>query len=171
MTTTTITASKTDIAVNMIVSAWQTQNKRLDSLLDTLSDEQLLKETAPGRNRGIYLLGHLAAVNDSMLPILGFGEKLYPGLEKPFLTNADDSSAEMPSLPELRAYWKKVNEKLNENMEQMNAADWFNRHTLVSEEDFAKEPHRNKLNILVNRANHQSYHLGQLAYLTEKKPD
>jgi len=39
--------------------------------------------------------------------------------------------------------------------------EWFAKHSAVSAEDFAKEPHRNKLNILVNRTNHHSYHLGQ----------
>ena len=58
-------------------------------MLDTLSDEHLAAETAPGANRGIYLLGHLAAVSDGLLPLLGFGEKLYPQLEEVFLTNPD----------------------------------------------------------------------------------
>jgi len=35
----------------------------------------------------------------------------------------------------------------------------------VSDEDFSKEPHRNKLNVIINRTNHMSYHLGQLILL------
>jgi hypothetical protein len=50
----------------------------------------------------------------------------------------------------------------------MKADEWFNKHTAVSAEDFAKEPHRNKLNVIVNRTNHTSYHLGQLVYLVKK---
>lgn len=42
------------------------------------------------------------------------------------------------------------------------------KHSAVSEEDFAKEPHRNKLNLLLNRTNHLSYHHGQLVFLKEK---
>jgi hypothetical protein len=36
--------------------------------------------------------------------------------------------------------------------------DWFSRHMLVSPEDFAKEPHRNKLNVIINRTNHMANH-------------
>ncbi len=35
----------------------------------------------------------------------------------------------------------------------------------VTAEDFAREPHRNKLNIVLNRTGHVSYHLGQLVLL------
>ncbi len=154
-----------ELAVKLIIAEWQKQNSRLDKLLETLSDEQLAKNTAPGRNSGIYLVGHLAAVNDAMLPLLGFGEKLHPELEAIFLTNPDTAGLEKPSLEKLKLYWKEINAKLTAHINTMKTADWFTRHTAVSEEDFAKEPHRNKLNILINRSNHQSYHLGQLAYL------
>jgi hypothetical protein len=48
--------------------------------------------------------------------------------------------------------------------------EWFTRHNNVSAADFANEPHRNKLNIIINRTNHTSYHLGQLVYLAKKQP-
>jgi len=44
----------------------------------------------------------------------------------------------------------------------MSVADWLGRHTAVSAEDFANEPLRNKLNVLMGRTIHESYHLGQL---------
>ncbi|MBC7554999.1 MAG: hypothetical protein H7257_13600 [Taibaiella sp.] len=43
----------------------------------------------------------------------------------------------------------------------MGAEDWFLKHNSVSAEDFVNEPHRNKLNILLTRTTHLSYHLGQ----------
>jgi uncharacterized damage-inducible protein DinB len=149
----------------MIVSAWQTQNKRVNELFAKLSEEQFAKETAPGRNSGTYLVGHLAAVNDAMLSILGFGEKLYPELENIFIKNPEKSGLEKPSISELKKYWNQINAKLDQHIENMQPNEWFERHTSVSAEDFAKEPHRNKLNILISRATHQAYHLGQLAYL------
>ena len=57
----------------------------MNKVLDRLSDEQLLKPTANGRNSGVYLLGHLAAVSDGLMTLLGFGEKQYPELENIFL--------------------------------------------------------------------------------------
>ena len=156
------------VFIKMALSAWDTYNTRLNKLIDTLSDEQLTAETAPGRNTGIYLFGHLIAVSDGLFPILGFGERLYPKLDKIFLETPDKSGLEMPSINELKEYWKKVNAKLTDHIIRVPADEWFTRHNNVSEADFANEPHRNKLNIIINRTNHTSYHLGQLAYLAKK---
>jgi hypothetical protein len=46
---------------------------------------------------------------------------------------------------------------------------WFEKHTSVSAEDFVKEPHRNRLNVVAGRAIHLSSHLGQLVFLQPKK--
>ena len=102
-----------------------------------------------------------------MLPLLGFGAKLHPELEAVFLTNPDKAGLEKPSPDTLKSYWKEINAKLLQHIHEMKTADWFTRHNAVSEEDFAKEPNRNKLNILINRTNHQSYHIGQLTYLKQ----
>ena len=75
----------------MAVTAWKTQNERVDKLLDKLSDDQLRGDIAPGKNSGAYLLGHLTAVNDNLLPLFGFSDKLYPELQNIFLTNPDKS--------------------------------------------------------------------------------
>jgi hypothetical protein len=168
-TATTENVSLKAIFINMVISAWDTYNTRIKKLLDTMSDEQLLSETAPGRNSGIYIIGHLVAINDGLFPILGFGERLYPELDKVFLNSPDRSGLEKPSINQLKEYWNKVNTKLAENINQVTADEWFTRHNNVSEEDFAKEPHRNKLNIIINRTNHTSYHLGQLIYLGKNK--
>lgn len=158
-------STQNQLATQAIISAWKAQNKRLDDKIAKYSDEQWLKETAPGRNTGIYLLGHLTAVNDGLISILGFSDKLYPQLENIFLFNADKSGVEMPSLTELKTCWHKINTNLDAYMSKMQPEDWFTKHTKISEEDFAKEPHRNKLSVLLSRTVHQSYHLGQLAYL------
>ena len=163
------TISVKAVFVKMAISAWEGYNARLKKLLDELSDEQLMAETAPGRNSGVYLIGHLIAVTDSLFPILGFGERLYPELHKIFIESPDKSGLEMPSITELKEYWNKVNTKFADHISQVPADEWFTRHNNVSEADFAKEPHRNKLNIIINRTNHTSYHLGQLVYLSKNR--
>ncbi len=158
-------AVQPEMFVKMATAEWERQNNNFNKLLSSLPDEQLAKEIAPGRNTGHYLVGHLIAVTDAMLPILGFGERVFPYLENVFLKNPDKSGLQKTPLPELRENLKVINEKLNEHIRSASAAEWFTRHMAVKEEDFAKEPHRNKLNVLINRANHMSYHLGQLALL------
>ena len=154
-----------ELFVKMAISAWQTQNSQVDKLLTELSDEKLMREIAPGKNTGIYLLGHLTAIHDNLFPLLGFGEKLYPQLEKIFVSSPDKSGLDFPELSEIKRYWKEVNTKLSNHVNQLSPSEWFKRHNAVSEEDFQKEPHRNKLNVLLNRTSHQSYHLGQMVLL------
>jgi ribose 1,5-bisphosphokinase PhnN len=43
----------------------------------------------------------------------------------------------------------------------MSWPDWVQRHSAVSEEDFAKDASRNRFAVLLSRTNHLSYHLGQ----------
>jgi uncharacterized damage-inducible protein DinB len=155
----------TEAAVQLAVAAWHSQNKRMDTLLSSLTDEQLMKEIAPGKNRGIYLLGHLTAVSDGILPLLNLGQRLYPQLDDAFIKNPDKSDLPMPTISELKEYWNTVNKTLSNHFAAMQYNQWLDKHTAVSAEDFEKEPHRNKLNLLLNRTNHQSYHMGQLALL------
>ncbi|GAA3985840.1 hypothetical protein GCM10022210_42660 [Mucilaginibacter dorajii] len=152
----------------MAISNWELQNTRLNSLLNKLTDEQLAAQTAPGRNSGVYLLGHLAAVSDGLFTYLELGDRLYPQLDEVFLKNADTSGLPKPSIAQLKEYWHRVNTTLKQKFDTIQPADWLTKHSAVSAEDFAKEPHRNKLNILLNRTNHQAYHMGQLTYLVKK---
>ena len=145
--------------------AWDTHIARMNKLLNELTDDQLSAETASGKNTGIYLLGHLTAVSDRIIPLLGLGERRFPELENLFVTSPDKSGLTFPPLKELRKCWNETNASLTHYFTHMGTDDWFTKHTAVSEEEFAKEPHRNKLNLLINRTNHLSYHLGQLIYL------
>jgi len=157
-----------DLFVKMALDAWNIQIDRTNKLFDGLSDEQLSAEVAPGRNTGTYLLGHLAAVHDQMLPLLGLGVQLHPDLFEPFVKTPDKSGQAMPPTSHLRACWREVNQALSAALSGLSAEEWFQRHTAVSEEDFAKEPHRNRLNLVLNRTAHLANHLGQLAFLKPK---
>jgi len=159
------TTTQQELFIRMVIAEWDKQNNNFNKLLSSLSDEQLLKEIAPGKNTGIYLVGHLIAISDAMLPLLGFGERRFPQLENIFIKNPDKSGLEMPSISQLKEYLKAVNTKLTEHIQFTEPDEWFDRHMAVSPEDFAKEPHRNKLNVIINRSNHMSYHMGQLILL------
>jgi hypothetical protein len=124
-----------------------------------------MQEIAPGKNRGIYLFGHLIAANDAMLPLMDGRERLHAELENAFLRMPDNSGVEMPDVATLRSHWKDVHEALEQYFSSLTTEQWLSRHTAVSEEDFAREPHRNKLNVLLSRTLHISYHLGQVALI------
>ncbi|MEP6947930.1 MAG: DinB family protein [Ginsengibacter sp.] len=153
------------LIIKMGLDPWNTQIARATKLFNDLSDEQLKEEVAPGRNSGIYLLGHLTAVHDALFPLLGLGGKLYPQLEDIFIKNPDKSGIEKPATKDVRNYWSEINNKLSQHFFQFTFDEWLQKHNSVSDEDFEKEPHRNRLSVLLNRTNHLVYHLGQLAFL------
>ncbi len=153
------------IAVKNVLDGWRGRVLEANKILSQISDEQMMNEIVPGRNRGIYLLGHLVAETDRMLPILNFEKLNYPDLAAPFILNPDKTIAELPSVAELRENWVVINEILTKHINTLSAEDWFERHTSISAEDFVKEPHRNKLSIMVSRASHLAYHVGQLSFL------
>jgi hypothetical protein len=159
----------TEVLIKMITDSWQKQITATNKIFDNLSDEELLREVAPGRNRGIYLLGHLTVVHDRMLPLLRFDESKYPELKPVFLDAPDKAIEAIPSAHQLRQQWKEVNDALSHHIQNLPAADWFTRHANISEEDFIKEPHRNRLNVLLDRTIHLSNHRGQLLLLQHKK--
>lgn len=154
-----------NLVVKMALSAWESQNKYLTKLIDSLPDEQLMKEIAPGRNTGIYLLGHLIAVSDALFPLLGFSDRLYPELDEVFIKSPDKSGHAMPTIAELKEKLMAVNTKLDTVFQTTSVDEWLERHTAVSAEDFANEPHRNKLNVLLNRTGHMANHIGQMLLL------
>ena len=154
-----------DLFIKMALDAWNVQIDRTNKLFNSLSDEQLHQEVSPGRNSGVYLLGHLTAVHDAILPLLSLGERLHPELDETFVKNPDKSGLPKPLTSALRDYWNEVNKKLLSGFNELNTSEWFQKHNAVSDADFQKEPHRNRLNVVLNRTSHLANHLGQLTFL------
>src|SRR5271169_1644225 len=126
------------------LKTWNAQIDRADKLFGSLSSEEALREIAPGRNRLLYLWGHLTAIHDAMLPLLELGERLHPEFDVAFVSNPDKSQAIIPSHEQVRQAWNAVNGELRKGFEEMSWSDWLQRHTAVSEEDFAKDTSRNR---------------------------
>jgi len=147
--------------VDSALRGWKSNVERADKLFGALSPEQLEKEVAPGKNRLIYLWGHLAAVNDGLLPLLGIGERLHPELDGMFISNPDKSVHLTVSGQSLKGAWQEINQKLRDGFLKFSASDWVQQHTAVSEADFKREPHRNRFTVLLGRTAHLTYHLGQ----------
>jgi hypothetical protein len=158
---------QTEQIIRQVILSWTAQNKAITNFFNKYNDQVYLNEVAPGRNRAVYLLGHLISSNDGLLPLLGLGERLYPQLETMFSVSPDRTFADIPSLSELKQYAETVSQTLTNHFSAMQPHEWLERHTRVSEEDFAADPVRNKLNVLLSRTIHIGYHLGQLTFLTE----
>ena len=155
------------LITKMVLNTWYSTVKRADALVDSMSDEEINHQLVPGRNRGVYLLGHLAAVHDMMLPLLNLGELQFPELSSSFIRTPDDAGNDKFTVEELRKYWKAANANLAKELDSLSPEEWLEKHNSISEEDFAKEPHRNRLSVVISRTNHLSYHFGQLILLKE----
>ena len=153
--------------VTSALGSWKSNVERADRVFSSLNDEQLQKEVAPGKNRLIYLWGHLTAVHDRMLPLLGLGERLHPELDPLFITNPDRTVPNLPAAEEIKKSWNEVNSRLLAGLESLSPAQWLEKHSSVSVEDFAQDPSRHRFAILLSRTAHLAFHVGQMALIAK----
>jgi hypothetical protein len=152
--------------ITQVINYWSGQNKLIEKLFTRYADTAYLRPIAPGRNSGAFVMAHLIAASDAMLPMLDMGDLLFPELA-PLISLPESANYIKLDPVELRAKWTIVNSFLEKKFNAMTVSEWFEKHTMVSQEDFEKEPLRNKLSILISRAGHVSYHRGQLILIHE----
>src|SRR5260370_12810706 len=87
-----------ELYLAVALNGWKGNIERADKIFSGLSDEEVLKEIAPGKNRLIYLWGHLTATHDSILPLLCIGHPLHPEFDVAFISNPDKTQAGIPTV-------------------------------------------------------------------------
>jgi hypothetical protein len=149
--------------IEICLLQWNAFNKRMEKTFETISDKNFHTPLVPNGNSPSWLLGHLADTDDALLELFGIRKRLYPELAKMYHHERGTNQSGHLAKAELMAKWKAIVEELDRTFKAMSEADWHGRHTAVSEEDFKKEPHRNKLNVMLSRVTHKASHLGQVA--------
>ena len=102
-----------ELIIKMNLAMWDAQNKKFAELIEKLTDEQLLNETAPSRNTGIYLLGHIIAVSDDMIRLFDLGDRIVPEYLEIFVKSPDKSNKIFPSILDLKSAYQTVTILLN----------------------------------------------------------
>src|SRR6202051_4146853 len=125
-----------ELYLEVELNGWKGNIERADKMFSGLSDEEVLKEIAPGKNRLIYLWGHLTASHDAMLPLLGIGQRLHPEFYFAFIFNAEKTQSGIPSVELVRKAWRQINGRLFEGFASLSAADWLKKDGAVSEGGF-----------------------------------
>src|ERR1700678_949264 len=97
--------------VQTAISSWEQVIKRIGTLCLSCSEEQLLVEIAPGKNRISYLWGHLTAADDAMFSVLRLGERLHPELDAVFIAQPE-RSVPLPRSTEIAKCWEDVHTQL-----------------------------------------------------------
>lgn len=151
--------------ISSSIRNWNEQNIRFRSLVEKLNEEQLENEIAPGKNTGKYLLGHLAAINHNIIVLFGLGKNPQPELDDIFIYKPDKTVAHNYTINRLKEILFESIQTFDEKIKGLTEADWLDRHTNISAEDFKTQPDRNKINVLISRTYHLAYHFGQLALL------
>src|ERR1700747_1669765 len=100
-----------EVLIAVAISSWEQVVTRVGSLCLSCTEEQLLVEVAPGRNRIMYLWGHLTAVHDAMFSFLRLGERLHPELDAVFIAQPD-RSIPLPTSAEIAKSWEGVHTEL-----------------------------------------------------------
>jgi hypothetical protein len=105
----------------------------------------------------------LVDTDDKLLELFGIGKRLFPDLDKIYHHERGTNQLNHLTKDELLKRWDAITAELDKAFKAMSEADWHARHMAVSEEDFKKEPHRCKLNVMISRMAHKASHLGQVA--------
>jgi hypothetical protein len=132
---------------------------------DALTDENYFKQIVPNGNTPSWIMGHLVDTDDRLLELFGIRDRLFPELSTIYHHERGVNQTNHLSKSELMTKWKSISEELGNAFKSWSEADWLSRHMAVSEEDFKKEPHRNRLNVMLSRVEHKASHLGQIAML------
>ena len=146
---------------------WDAYNRRMQKTLDTINEEDFNKPIVPGGNSPSWLLGHLADTDDALLELFGIRNRMFPELAKIYHHERGSNQSGHLSKEELNLKLKAIVEELDSTFKSMSESDWHARHMAVSEEDFKKEPQRNKLNVMLSRVTHKASHLGQIDMRTK----
>jgi hypothetical protein len=166
-----MTMTNDALFVDAGLRAWKAAVDRSDAFFRALDARQLEAQVAPGRNRLIYLWGHMAAVHDRMLPLLDIGPRRHAELDAAFLDAPDQPGSALLPASAIEPIWAEVNAELWKAFTSWSPADWLARHTSVSEADFVKEPHRNRFSVLLSRTAHLASHQGQMVLTSKRSAD
>src|SRR6266478_3218685 len=112
------------IFIAAAISSWQQVVTRVGALCLSLNEEQLLVEVAPGKNRILYLWGHLTAIHDGMFSVLRLGDRLHPELDAVFIAQPD-RSAPLPTSTEIAKCWEDVHTELLSRFKTLSPKEWL----------------------------------------------
>lgn len=140
----------TRIALN----TWKATVGRFDDIVAASSDEELEREVTPGKSRLFYLIGHLTALHDRLLPVLGLGDRRHAELDEEFGEERDAHRATALSPRRVRQLWNEVNASLLASMERLTPEEWLEKPAVAVES--------NRLSVLLDWTDHVSLHSTQI---------
>jgi len=138
--------------------------------IEPLNDDEYKWELSPGKNHGVWLLGHLITSDDDFSLFMGRGEMLYPEYPAIFGEGSKLQSVDnYPSVAVLKEQWKNVVEKNKKVYADLKDAELDERHGMIKDyEDYKKDSFKTKMSVIMHWQLHQMYHAGQLGILVSR---
>jgi uncharacterized damage-inducible protein DinB len=144
-----------------IISQLKFSQWAADKNLDGITHEESVVRPSGGANDGNWILGHMIAVRNRLLPIVGeqaiwddarIGSYVMP--------SSDDTSGRVP-FDELRSAFNTTHEKLVAGIARLD------EETLAKKSPFSpgNDPNETVQSLLAKVVVHESYHTGQLGIL------
>lgn len=156
-----------DLKSQLIYEQWKIAVGWTTKTINKITDDQFLMEISPGKNTGIWVLGHLIHTEDKLSEYLGKGDIIFPFLMKYFASGTKPISADYyPPIPDLRELWEKVILKNDKIISQVYDKEWEEPHKLINNPDSL--PFETKGGCLYRWALHQMYHNWQLVMLASE---
>lgn len=135
--------------------------------IDPLTDDELKMELSPGKNHGIWILGHLIVSDDDFSLYMGKGDLLFPEYYEIFGAKSKLQPVESYAPASLlRKQWKEVIEKNKKIYAELTDEELKLPHAKVDE--FENDFFKTKENIAKFWQLHQMYHAGQLSILVSR---
>ncbi len=139
----------------------------VNGTIDPLSDDEFKMELSPGKNHGVWLLGHLVTSDDDFSMFMGKGEQLFPQYYEMFGQGSKLLPAESyPQISELKNAWTEVCNKNRKIYSELIDEKLQQPHALVK--DIEKDYFKTKERVIMAWHLHQLYHAGQLGIIISK---
>lgn len=136
----------------------------VNGTIDPLSDDEFKMEITPGKNHGVWLLGHLVTSDDDFSMFMGKGDQMFPQYYDLFGQGSKLlPPGEYPPVSELKNAWKKVCEKNRKIYSGLTDDELGEPHALVK--DIEKDYFKTKDRVISAWHLHQLYHAGQLGII------
>lgn len=156
---------------NILSKQFQRQHEMMtewvSGTIEPLSDEEFKMELSPGKNHGVWLMGHLVTSDDDFSMFMGKSEVMFPEYYELFGQGSKLLPPESyPPVSELKDAWEKVCEKNRKIYTELTDDELQQPHALVK--DYERDYFKTKERVIMAWHLHQLYHAGQLGILVAR---
>ena len=144
-----------------LLDMWRNKIHESTEMFESLGANMAMEPVAPGKNRVIYLLGHLLVIHDAIFDSLELGKRRYAHYDVLFLTPQHPANA-YPPFGLLLQEWIVLNEDLTRQLSSLSHSQWQSKLHYVSEADFILKPYKNRFCGFQCLITHLYHHSGQM---------